>query len=219
MSMSKMRSGSGCPGRDASESLTLMWRSCVTNESRAWSGASAAARRESFDRADDFEQLARVFLRERRDDEALFFLPPNAGDVAFLLQAVQGAAHGCAADAQPFGDVAFDDAGARGEAARDDEVAKLFVGAGNAVAAGRALADGLVWPAGFRGLGHRGRRYRNGGNRQAWVEFSGALLYTLRYSMSSCILTATGPAPAVPPRLPVPAADRPCTSRCSTSNR
>src|SRR6185312_13295161 len=116
-----------------------------------------AARGEAFHGPDDLEQLARVLFGERCDDEALFFVAADAGDVAFLLKSVQGAADGRATHAQPFGDVAFDDAGAGREAAGDDEVAELLVGADDAVAARRAFDGGLVRPGGFGDLGHGGQ--------------------------------------------------------------
>src|SRR6185437_14034209 len=143
---------------------------------------SGAARSKALDRADDLEQFARVLFGQGRDDEALFLFPSDAGDVAFLLEAVQRAAYGCAAHAQPFRDVAFDDARTGCEATGDDEIAELFVCAGDAVAARRPSRYGLMRPGGFHGLGHGAQGTRRPEIGKARTGSIGTGLYTLRYT-------------------------------------
>src|SRR5437867_11675948 len=54
-------------------------------------------RREPLNGADDREEVASVVLRERRDAEARLVAAADAGDIAFLLQAMERAAHRCPA--------------------------------------------------------------------------------------------------------------------------
>ena len=81
------------------------------------------------------EQLARVFLRERRDGQPRLLAGTGLDDVAFLLQALQRAPDRGPAHAETRGDVGLDDARAGRQASPDDQLAQLPVGLRDAVAA------------------------------------------------------------------------------------
>ena len=100
--------------------------------------------------ADDQDDLAAVVLREWRDDEALILAAPHGRDEPFLLQSVQGAAYGSAAQAQALRDCTLGDTGPRWQVAPYDEAAELLIDPRDRV---RPLV--AIDRAGFRG--RRGR--------------------------------------------------------------
>ena len=68
-----------------------------------------------------------IVAREWCDGRTRLLERRRVDDVAFLLQALERAAHGRATDAEARGDIGLDDARARSEAALDDEGAQSLV--------------------------------------------------------------------------------------------
>ena len=101
---------------------------------------------------------------------------------------MQRAAHGCAADAQPFRDVAFDDARTGCEATGDDEIAELFVCAGDAVAARRPFRYGNQLPEQIESAIVRAKREKpNWGARKVRERLLRSLPHAVKVPAASTI--------------------------------
>jgi hypothetical protein len=70
---------------------------------------------ESFEMTDEEEEITTVVLCQRRDGQPLIGAGIRRFDEPFLLQPVQRTAHRCAAEVEPCGDGALDDATAGGQ--------------------------------------------------------------------------------------------------------
>jgi hypothetical protein len=111
---------------------------------------------ETFEVTDDDEELARVTLRERSDDESLIAAETRRGDEAFLLQPVEGAPHRSATRSETLHDGTLDDTSARWELTGDDQTTELIVYARDVI---RAFTGSSRMLSGLR----RPRRGAGGG--------------------------------------------------------
>jgi predicted GNAT superfamily acetyltransferase len=105
-----------------------------------------------------------VVAGEGRDGRTRLLQRRRVENVAFVLEPLQRAAHGRAANAELGGDLRFDDAGSWREAPRDDELAQLLV---NAL---RARAEAPRRAAGGPATGRRATRCRFHSTRaRRWI--------------------------------------------------
>ena len=98
--------------------------------------------------------LLAIVARERRHDQPPLAPAPGRRDEAFLLEAVEGAADGRAAQAQPLADDALGDPRAGGELPPDDDAAQVVVGARDVVLAligAAGIQSGATFSGGLGG--------------------------------------------------------------------